>query len=86
MRPALTRASIANVEAGTQRVLAHTAVEMARALDVPVTTLLPPPAPLVHASPSPEGLAADLAEKLGIPPSRAEALVSRILLQRSEES
>jgi transcriptional regulator with XRE-family HTH domain len=38
--PAVTRASIANLELGHQRVLSHTLVQLADALDVPVTDLL----------------------------------------------
>lgn len=39
LKPKLTRASIANVEWGKQRVLAHTIVELAQALRVPVSAL-----------------------------------------------
>jgi hypothetical protein len=38
--PAVTRASIANLELGHQRVLAHTLVQLALILHVPVTDLL----------------------------------------------
>lgn len=38
--PPVTRASIANLELGHQRVLAHTLVQLAEILDVPVTELL----------------------------------------------
>lgn len=37
----VTRASIANVESGKQRVLAHTLVDLASILGVPVTDLIP---------------------------------------------
>ena len=40
LAPAVTRASIANLELGQQRVLSHTLVQLADALDVPVTDLL----------------------------------------------
>lgn len=36
LQPTVTRASIANVEAGKQRVLAHTVVQLARAVGCPV--------------------------------------------------
>lgn len=39
--PPSTRASIANIEAGKQRVLAHTLAQLARALSVSVADLLP---------------------------------------------
>ncbi len=38
--PTVTRASIANLELGKQRVLAHTLVQLADALDVSVSDLL----------------------------------------------
>jgi len=38
--PAVTRASIANLELGHQRVLAHTLVQLSDILDVPVADLL----------------------------------------------
>jgi transcriptional regulator with XRE-family HTH domain len=41
LEPRVTRASIANIEAGKQRVLTHTLVQLAVALDVEVLTLLP---------------------------------------------
>lgn len=41
LRPRVTRASIANIEAGKQRILTHTLVQLAVALDVEVSTLLP---------------------------------------------
>lgn len=43
----LTRTSITNIERGRQRILLHTLMELASALRVPVTSLLPDPAPPV---------------------------------------
>jgi transcriptional regulator with XRE-family HTH domain len=40
--PPTTRASIANIEAGKQRVLAHTLVQLAHALGLSISELLPP--------------------------------------------
>lgn len=40
--PPSTRASIANIENGKQRVLAHTLVQLARALETEIGKLLPP--------------------------------------------
>jgi DNA-binding XRE family transcriptional regulator len=45
---ALTRTSIVNIEKGRQQVLVHTLVDIARALGVPVTELLPPPGDVAH--------------------------------------
>jgi transcriptional regulator with XRE-family HTH domain len=39
--PPVTRASIANVEAGKQRILAHTLVQIARVLRTPLDQLVP---------------------------------------------
>lgn len=41
--PRVTRASIANLELGRQRVLAHTLMQLAEILDVPLAELLTPP-------------------------------------------
>lgn len=41
LNPQLQRASIANIETGKQRVLSHTLVELARALQVPLNKLVP---------------------------------------------
>jgi transcriptional regulator with XRE-family HTH domain len=41
LRPRVTRASIANIEAGKQRILTHTLVQLGVALDVEVSKLLP---------------------------------------------
>lgn len=42
LNPPATRASIANIENGKQRVLVHTLVQLAEALDVEIKELLPP--------------------------------------------
>ena len=55
----MTRASIGNIEAGKQRILAHTFAELARLLEVSMESLLPPPS-AVDA-----GLAQALTDKLG---------------------
>jgi transcriptional regulator with XRE-family HTH domain len=39
LTPSMTRASVANIETAKQRVLAHTLVQLSRALDVPVDDL-----------------------------------------------
>lgn len=44
LQPRMTRASIANIEAGKQRVLAKTLVDLSSALSVEVSELLPRPA------------------------------------------
>lgn len=46
--PQVTRASIANIESGKQRVLAHTLAQLAEALDVTADDLLREPASAPH--------------------------------------
>ena len=44
----LTRTSIINIEKGRQQVLVHTLADIAGALGVPITTLLPPQDDVAH--------------------------------------
>jgi transcriptional regulator with XRE-family HTH domain len=66
LAPPVTRASIANVEAGKQRVLAHTLVQVARVLRTPIDHLIPPP----EATPGDLSAAIEqeLRHKLSLPP------------------
>lgn len=78
----LTRASIANIEAGAQRLYAHTLAEMAAALEVEVTALIPermyPPLAVEHT----HDLAKELATKLGKSREEVVDLASSILKTR----
>jgi transcriptional regulator with XRE-family HTH domain len=47
-RLSLTRTSIINIEKGRQQVLVHTLADIAGALNVPITTLLPPQDDVEH--------------------------------------
>ena len=73
--PAVTRASIANLELGHQRVLAHTLIQLSEILDVPVAELL-------SASPAPAGdwetVIAALQSALNLPRTRAARLARRL--------
>lgn len=72
LTPPVTRASIANIENGKQRVLSHTLVGISSALSVSVAELLPTtesPAPAVSA-PSEPDIAAELRRKLGAKASK----------------
>ena len=73
--PAVTRASIANLELGHQRVLAHTLVQLSDILDVPVVELL-------SVSPAPSGdwdaVIDALQSALKLPRTRATRLARRI--------
>jgi transcriptional regulator with XRE-family HTH domain len=50
LTPPSTRASIANIEGGKQRVLVHTLVQMAKTLEITVEKLLPVEEPRVSAT------------------------------------
>jgi hypothetical protein len=70
--PPVTRASIANVEAGKQRLLAHSLAQVAQLLRVPLEELVPP-----ALRPAPELVPAierELREKLDLKP----AIVARL--------
>jgi transcriptional regulator with XRE-family HTH domain len=73
--PAVTRASIANLELGHQRVLAHTLVQLSDILGVPVVELL-------SVSPAPSGewdvVIDALQSALKLPRTRAARLARRI--------
>lgn len=73
--PPVTRASVANLEAGKQRVLAHTLQQLAATLDVSLASLVPSP-------PSGRGgwaeLADEVAAALGLSLPRARRLIVRL--------
>ena len=72
--PPVTRASVANLEAGKQRVLLDTALQLASILDVPVTALLPSSSP---AGPW-EALGGELASKLDLSPKQVQRLLAQL--------
>jgi hypothetical protein len=78
----MTRASIANIEGAQQRVLLHTALDLAGALEVPLTALVGDPGTLM---PDTDTLAAELASKLTIPSDRALSLASKISRKNTSE-
>lgn len=65
LNPPTTRASIANIENGKQRVLAHTFVQLARAMEIDIHELLPANDALVQA-PSAGAVARELKRKLNL--------------------
>lgn len=73
--PQMTRASIANIEAGNQRVFLHTAAHLAAVLRFSLADLLDAQRPDV---PDPQELANELAEKLTLSSQKAQKLASRI--------
>jgi transcriptional regulator with XRE-family HTH domain len=81
LRPAVTRASIANIEAGNQGVLAHTLVQLARALAVTPEELLPNEAPPVEKPELRGRLQSELLEKVSVPPEASERLLQKLLAE-----
>lgn len=75
--PPVTRASIANIEGGQQRVLAHTLVQFAEALDLELTELIPP-LRQEGQQPHTKKVEAELAEKLKLPKKEIKKLTARI--------
>ena len=77
--PQLTRASIANIEMGTQRVLAHTLAQLAEQLQVTMQELFPPvKAPEINKDEG-ETIAKELNRELKIPARRAEQIVRKLV-------
>src|SRR5438874_1648315 len=68
--PQLTRASIANIESGTQRVLAHTLGQLADQLEVSIQELFPTSKPLEVSSDEGATIAKELNRELKIPARR----------------
>lgn len=75
LNPALTRASIANIENAKQRVLGHTLVELAEILDLSLRDLRGRPQRSV--GPDEVKIEAELSEKLGISLPDARKLVEK---------
>jgi len=70
--PPVTRASIANLEAGKQRVLVHTLVQLSTVLGLNVTDLLPSE---YHGTCD---VSAELKDKLKLPASKLKSLVRKL--------
>lgn len=71
--PAVTRASIANIETGKQRVLAHTLLQLADAVGVPLKELLPS-----RTGDAKESLRDELQRKLGLPDDKIARLAEKL--------
>jgi len=65
LSPPTTRVSVANIEAGKQRILSHTLVQLAEALKSELTDIVPPKAEALVHNGTPE-IAKELVSKLGI--------------------
>ncbi len=75
--PPTTRASIANIEAGKQRVLAHTLLQIAKALEIEVQELIGASVQRPSEA-SPARLIGELQQKLRIPKSAAQKIAAQL--------
>jgi transcriptional regulator with XRE-family HTH domain len=76
LSPPTTRVSVANIEGGNQRILSHTLVQLAAALNIEVTDILPQKAePSVASNNS--RITDELVSKLGISVSAAKKLAGK---------
>lgn len=73
--PEATRASIANIENGKQRVLLHTFIQLTKALDVDMRALLPPAEPAAQA-PTSKDVERELRRKLNLAAPQLKKLAS----------
>ncbi len=78
LTPPMTRANIANIEAGKQRIYAHTLVDIARALDIPLGELLPNAPTQPMRAPAIEKFSSELAQKLPLKLEQVRELTTRI--------
>ncbi len=74
LTPPTTRASIANIENGKQRVLAHTFLQLARAVDIDIKELMPVTEPSAQAA-NPNAVARELKRKLNLGAPQLKKLV-----------
>ncbi|NPD27393.1 helix-turn-helix transcriptional regulator [Corallococcus exiguus] len=78
LAPPLTRASVANIEAGRQRLLTHVAVGIAFALSMPVGDLLDIKGGGFSEADHDDSLADELAEALGVKAEEARSLARKL--------
>ena len=83
LHPRVTRASIANIEAGKQRILTHTLVQLAEALNTEITQLIPKKESVLKAL-APTRLEAQLAEHK-VPTKTIKRLRDQLRLSRNEK-
>ena len=77
LTPPSTRASIANIESGKQRVLVHTLAQLAKSLDVDVRELMPA-TNLPAQSPSQRDVERELGKKLNLTGAVLRKLTARL--------
>ena len=76
--PQVTRASIANIETGTQRVLSHTLVQLAYHLEVSVSELLPSSKAETHNHAEGANIRNELKHELKMPSKQVEQLLRKL--------
>jgi len=76
LSPPTTRVSVANIEGGNQRILSHTLVQLAAALNIEVTDILPQKADRSDANNNSQ-ITDELVSKLGISVSAAKKLAGK---------
>jgi transcriptional regulator with XRE-family HTH domain len=81
-RVGLTRSSIANLEAGRQRIALHLFVAICQALEKDVCELLPPGQPEPHRSP----ISTDIEKKLASSPESMQKFVHEAVARREIDS
>jgi transcriptional regulator with XRE-family HTH domain len=74
--PRVTRASIANIETGKQRMLAHTLVQLADVLDVKLGELLPPQQESSNSAM--RNVEEELEQKLSLPKKDVKKLAAKL--------
>jgi len=77
LSPTVTRASIANIETGKQRILAHTLVQLAGALETPLTDLVPLQKQTTQITA--DTLEAEFAKKLDLPSKAIKTLTAKVV-------
>jgi transcriptional regulator with XRE-family HTH domain len=84
LQPRLTRASIANIESGKQRLLVHRLVDIADALSVRVSKLIGAARPTNENAPD---LEKELAKELGnkVPPKVAIELARKVVAEMTQK-
>lgn len=80
--PRVTRASITNLEAGKQRVLAHTLVQLAEILEVPLQELVPAREGGKGTPADPRVIEGELAKILSLSQQHVKRIVSRLRQDR----
>lgn len=75
LRPQMTRVSIANIESGAQRILAHTLYQIAGTLNASMSDLLPVKG--IDAAVNSSDIISELSSKLGISKSQAKRITEQ---------